>query len=156
MNKVDTAVARAISILRQYDIGWDAKITNARRTLAVTDHGTKTIELSKRFVMVSTLEEFDGIMHHEVSHVLAGPGKAHGGEFVSICQEINPNEVYSCDNYPIRIGLYKYTCPNCGVLGSNEKRKEMACANCLSNGMGVVDVEVIKNKIEVTEWASIP
>jgi predicted SprT family Zn-dependent metalloprotease len=154
MDKVDIASVRAIGILREYGIGWNVKVTNSRKTLAVTDHSTSIVELSKRFILLSTLEEFDGIIHHEIAHVLAGPGKGHGVDFVRICKEINPDEKFSCNNFPLRIGLYIYTCPNCGVLGTNELKKDISCVKCLSEGK-LVDVEVVKNIIVPTEWASI-
>lgn len=156
MNKLEVAKLRAEDILAQYGVSnWGVKVTNSRKTLAVTDHGTKLVELSKRFIQAATIEQFDGIIHHEIAHILAGPGKGHGKEFVQICKQINPDEVYSCDNFPLRIGRFLYTCPNCGVLGSNEKQEDIVCGICINNG-DFVPVEVTKNIIVPTVWASTP
>lgn len=157
MDKLDVAKARAEDILTQFGVGtWGVKITNARKTLAVADHGTRLVELSKRFIQAATIEQFDGIMRHEIAHILVGPGKGHGEEFVRMCKEINPDEVFSCSNYPLRIGKFLYTCPNCGVLGSNELKKDIACPLCYDKNKEYVSVTVEKNVIVPTQWASTP
>lgn len=156
MNKLDVAKTRAEKILSDSGVsGWGVWIRNTRKELAVADHNTKTIELSKRFILLSTLDEFDGVMHHEIAHVFAGFVADHNREFVSICRKLNPNSMYSCDQYPIYIKRYLYTCRNCGVLGSSEEYKKIACSDCFDNGK-VVEVDIKNNKIETKEWASTP
>lgn len=156
MDKIDLAKKRAEEILAQYGVShWNIKITNARKTLAVTDHLRKRVELSKYFILKSTLEDFDGVMHHEIAHILAGPGKGHSREFVSICQELNLDESFSCDNFPIHIKYFLYTCPNCGLLGSDNRKKKLVCNNCLDRGE-LVDLEVVRNVIRPVQWASTP
>lgn len=151
MDKIEVAKLRAVDILSQYGVSnWDILVTNSRKTLAVADHATKLVELSKRFILQSTIKDFDGIMHHEIAHILAGPGKGHGEEFVRICKEITSDAAFSCSNYPLYIGLYLYTCPNCGVIGTHEKEIPTTCVRCLS------EVVITKNKIRTVEWASTP
>lgn len=151
MIKTEQAIVRGHEILDKYGIFWDIEITDARDTLAVTDHNKETIELSKRFVLLASQDQFEGIMKHEIAHILAGSGRGHGDEFVQVCEDLGVDEVYSCDNYPIHIKKYLYTCNNCGAKCSSEEKKEMSCLSCLQEGL-LVDLEVRNNKIEECQW----
>jgi predicted SprT family Zn-dependent metalloprotease len=153
LNKIEAAEARTIELLDKYGItGWTVYTTNSRKTLAVTDHDTKIVELSKRFVMLATREQFDGIIRHEVAHILAGPGRSHGKEFVEKCNEIGAGEAFSCDNYPIHIKLYKYLCEFCGVVEYNNAKKDLVCGKCMLAKAEFVNLERVTNKIEVMAW----
>jgi predicted SprT family Zn-dependent metalloprotease len=153
LSKTEAAELRAREILKQHNVvGWRIETTNSRKTLAVTDHDTKTVELSKRFVMLATKKQFDGIMHHEVAHILAGPGRSHGKEFLEKCNEIGAGEAFSCDNYPIHIKLYKYLCEFCGVVEYNNAKKDLVCGKCMLAKAEFVNLERVTNKIEVKAW----
>lgn len=153
MNKVKAAELRARELLDNYGItGWTVCTTNSRTTLAVTDHDTKIVELSKRFVMLATKEQFDGIIHHEIAHILVGPGRGHGSEFVNMCNNIGTSSDFSCDNYPIHIKSYKYVCEFCGVIEYSNAKKHLLCGECMISKAEFVNLERVKNKIEVMAW----
>lgn len=153
MNKVEVAELIAREILLQHNVvGWKVETTNSRKTLAVTDHDTKTVELSKRFVMLATKNQFDGIIHHEIAHILSGPGRGHGRKFVEKCNEVGIGKDFSCDNYPVHIKLYKYLCEFCGIVEYNNAKKDLMCGKCMVSKAEFVNLERVKNKIEATAW----
>ena len=153
MNKVEQATNRAIQMLHQNGVGyWRVKVTNGRKSLAITDHGERVVELSKRFILATNETDFHGIMLHEIAHILVGPGHGHGEKFKNKCAEIGLDTAYSCHDYPIYIQRYKYICENCGVLGSSEKKERFMCTNCLYQRNELVAIQVIVNTIAAKAW----
>ena len=127
---------------------WKLDIVNKRTTLGETYYRTKTIELSQRFILVSTKDEFRETMLHEIAHALIGPGYAHGPVFVEKCLAIGGNPESSGD---ISIRSYHYECPKCGAHGGNNRLAEAYCTACFNRG-DMVKLNVTKNKIEVRSW----
>lgn len=152
-DKSRVAILRAIKILSDNNVkGWSVYFTNSRTVLAVTDYNTKTVELSKRFVSASNIDEFDGVMHHEVAHIIAGYESKHGDKFIEVCNRIYPNELYSCDNYPGNIRRYKYLCKFCGIIYYSNKKEKISCVPCLESGKKPIATEILINRITANAW----
>lgn len=127
---------------------WKLDIVNKRTTLGETYYRTKTIELSQRFILVSTKDEFRKTMLHEIAHALIGPGYAHGPVFVEKCLAIGGNPESSGD---ITIRSYIYRCENCGTAGGHNKVIDAYCKKCFDKGIYAKLIGE-KNRIEVRSW----
>ena len=127
---------------------WKIKIVNRRTSLGETEHSSKTIELSKRFLLICSEKEFRETMLHEIAHALVGPGHGHGPVFIGKCAEIGgmPRPFSS-----VTIRSYVYDCEKCGATGGHNKVLNAYCKECFENG---VYAKLIgrKNKIEVNCW----
>jgi len=85
-DKLRAAILLGAELMVEHGLSdWKLDIVNKRTTLGETYYRTKTIELSQRFILVSTKDEFRKTMLHEIAHALIGPGYAHGPVFVEKC-----------------------------------------------------------------------
>lgn len=150
--KIAIAVDTAYSIMEKHNVtGWSVVILNGRKTLAVTDHAYKTLELNKRFIYASSKKDFEGIITHEVAHMILGPGYGHGKEFVQLCKKLGAEE-YSGTSHPTHIGRYLYACESCHLAASSEKKTSCYCRPCLEDKGMLVKLIPSINRIKFVPW----
>lgn len=150
--KIKAAFLLGAQLLIENGLGsWKIKVKNTRTSLADTYHREKTIEFSKRFILVATEEQFIGVTLHEIAHAMLGPGFEHGEEFVELCKKISPTDEYAVPNINIPIRSYIYECTECGTSGGSNRRVDAYCSLCFEKGKAIKLI-ARKNEIVVTPW----
>ena len=151
-NKLAEAVGRAEALLHKHGLDdWSIQVYGKRSVLAEAWHTQKTIKVSRFFIYVANREQFDGVILHEITHALLGPGFGHGKEFIDTCTRISPDNKYATESGSFKIHRYKFTCPRCEFVGTSNANRDMACARC-STVSGLVRFNKEVNTLEVRSW----
>lgn len=151
--KLKSAILHGYNLLSSNGLDeWSIKTNNKTSSLAETWHDEKTIFFSKKFIIVSDKEQFEGIALHEITHALLGPGYGHGNEFVDMCTKISHDNKYACRSIDIPLKKYILTCPKCGYTGNiNTIQYDRYCSKCFDNEE-IVKLVPKRNVIEVKVW----
>lgn len=149
MKKIDQAQELGQKILDEHNVSHKLKFNNTRNTVGTTNHDTKVITLSRFFVKLATVEDFKGVLLHEITHALLGPGHGHGPEFMAKCREIGGFDVISKSYH---IHTYRGSCSECGQTGTtNVRKRNVLCGLCSANDKFNI-IELTKNEIKETVW----
>jgi len=154
--KIRQALSRSKAVLDLIGLqSWSIGVNNSYSAVAKTQHDERRILFSKRYIIISTEEDFDRTTIHEATHALLGYGKGHGEEFIKLHNRLYPKRPFdgSCTSAPIQ--KYKLLCNNCGNYTTSNSNKEVCCSYCASDGSGVYNMEISKNVLGFKEWASI-
>lgn len=151
-DKIEQAMLRGSQLLIENGLGdWRVKVNNKRTSLAETWHKEKMIVFSKKFIMISTKEQFEGVALHEIAHALLGRGHGHDEKFVELCTKISGHNKYAQKSTTANIGRYMFSCPSCGQTASHNSNKDKYCGICFKNGE-TVKFNMRINKLEVRQW----
>jgi predicted SprT family Zn-dependent metalloprotease len=106
---------------------WRFKFDRAKRRAGLCSHRTKTISLSREYVIrnADNIESIKDTILHEIAHALVGPGHGHGNVWKRECIRIGarPIRCYG-EHIAMPKGKYQATCPNCkAVLHKHRKPK---------------------------------
>lgn len=151
--KLLKAYNRALKLLAIHGLAdWQVSVNGSRSSLAWAEHTDKEISISKFFIYLSTRDEFDGVILHEIAHALLGPGFGHGKEFTDLCKKISPNSDYAVSGMDIGIRRYFFKCPRCGYSGYHNSKRDKACASCYAATGKEIPFERTVNTVELKEW----
>lgn len=151
--KLKSAILHGYNLLANNGLDeWIIKTNNKTSSLAETWHDEKTIFFSKKFIIVSDKEQFEGIALHEITHALLGPGYGHGKTFRELCTKISKTDKYACTSITMQIKKYTLTCKDCGYVGNtNAIGHDRYCSRCFDN-YKIVKLVPEQNTIEVKVW----
>jgi hypothetical protein len=68
--------------------GWRFQWVHSKNTAGVCEHLTKTISLSLPIAKLSTFEQVEQTLIHEIAHAIAGPHERHGPIWLGIAQTL--------------------------------------------------------------------
>lgn len=151
-DKLEAVTSRAKELLNEHELdGWGVTFNYSRDTVAVASHKNKTISYSKYFVVSAGKEEFDGVTLHEITHALLGPGKGHNYEFRKLCRKISRTDKYARASIPTHIRKYTLTCDTCGYSGTHNKKIQVYCKRCFSQGI-ISKLRIEPNNTKLVRW----
>lgn len=151
-DKVVLAKAKGVKLLDDKNLkGWNVVIDSKLDCIAETRHQEKTIAFNKKFIKVASKDEFEGVVLHEITHSLLGPGKGHGHEFKRLCKKISNNNEYAKKQVHLPLTKYIATCPRCNHTGACENKDKIYCAKCLRDGE-IVKFNTKVNPLNLVEW----
>ena len=116
----------ALTEMRKHGItGWSFKFDNAKRRCGSTQHGKKTITLSRPYVLLNSEEEVLETILHEIAHVIAGPGAGHGPQWRKAARAVGARPD-RCAGPEVNLPKPKWrlVCANSHVIGHRHRRSK--------------------------------
>lgn len=153
--KIVTALSICGDLLVLHGLkNWSIKLNNKTLSCAETWHNDKIISISKKFIIVSTIEEFKYIILHEIAHAKLGKGYGHGQKFIETCRSIGVKSRYIKESVDIPIKRKMLICNICNEL-YEYRNGEQYCRDCYENGIAN-KLSIKINEYNLIEWASTP
>lgn len=105
----------ALSLMVQHGLDyWKFEFDRAKRRAGCCHYSTKTITLSRYYIVHNTYEEIKDTILHEVAHAICGSGVGHGPVWKQVCIRIGAKPKRCYDNTVVMpTGRWQAKCKNC-------------------------------------------
>lgn len=133
---LQAALDQAKALLAQHRLNeWRCLLNENKRRLGVCRHLTKTIELSRHFVLINTEVLVLETIKHEIAHALCGPGFGHGPVWKAMAKTVGCVPRSCCDNAVMPPGRWRAVCPGCQRVFHRHRRGNGSyhCGRCGPN-----------------------
>ena len=123
MELLEAAALAKLKMLEHKLYDWKFVWNNRKVHLGLCRYGRKSIELSKSYVNLNTVELVLDTILHEIAHALDTSRSHHGPQWKQICLNIGARPVRVKAN-AIMPDTYKheYKCPKCGYVFKMHRR----------------------------------
>ena len=138
----------ALKHINEHLTGWVFAFNNRKRALGVCKYRSRTIELSKFFIVNSPEDEVLQTILHEIAHAIAGHAAGHGWKWRQVARQIgvkDPSRCASANEQHLQAlqqtANYICVCPNCGDtyhahrMGRRMRTCTYRCNKCGQGGL---------------------
>jgi predicted SprT family Zn-dependent metalloprotease len=138
VEKITFVHSLANKLLREHGLtqnGWRFELSNTKRAIGDCLYEDKLIRFSVHYLALTSDEEIEDTIRHEIAHALAGHDAGHDGVWRHYARVVGARP-QACSNRAKSTAKYNYmfTCPQCGWKHYRYRLKRSVmrhvCAHC--------------------------